>query len=164
MTERIELGLPRTTCACHACIINCHFMPGFLIPSDLDRIIPANVVPTQWAEGQLLASPGALVMKDGKTFRIRTLVPTVKADGSCIHLNADERCDIHAVAPFGCAFFDCGAERTNYGAKLSAYGLFQVHRAWENNELYARIWRHLDREGRVQLKPDILRERMRQGA
>jgi Putative zinc- or iron-chelating domain len=155
---RTEFGKQRTSCACDECVKNCKFMPGFLIPSDLTRMIPANVVPTEWAGGRLLASPGALVMKAGRTFRIHTLVPAVKADGSCIHLDADNRCEIHAIAPFGCAFFDCGPAEPQL--EQSHRGLVEVMKAWENNDLYARIWRHLDRIGHVQLKPDILRERM----
>lgn len=153
---RIEQGFERTSCSCESCIRNCRFMPGFLIPSDLARMIPAGVVPTEWAEGKLLASPGALVSKDGQLFRIRTLVPAVKLDGSCIHLDAEHRCQIHAVAPFGCAFFDCGPER----GELSHFGLIEVYRAWEDNGLYARIWRHLSREGFEQAAPEVLRQRI----
>lgn len=157
---RTEFGYERTICACDECIKHCQFMPGFLIPADLTRMIPPDVVPTEWAEDCLLASPGALVLKAGRVFRIHTLVPAVKADGSCIHLNADKRCDIHAIAPFGCAFFDCGPYEAQ--TERSHLGLIAVMEAWENNDLYARIWRHLDRTGHRQSKPDILRERMRQ--
>jgi len=157
---RTEQGFERTTCACKTCVLNCKIMPGCLIPSDLARMIPANVIPTEWAEGKLLASPGALAIKNGQPFRIPTLVPAVKLDGSCIHLDPSGRCDIHESAPFGCAFFDCGPERGN----LSHYGLVEVMKAWNNNDLYARIWRHLAREGHTQVKAEILRERMRNEA
>src|SRR5208337_1439820 len=66
--SRTEFGLERTACGCGACVTNCRFMPGFLIPSDLERMIPAGVDPYLWADKNLLASPGALVMKDGETF------------------------------------------------------------------------------------------------
>jgi hypothetical protein len=132
-------------------------MPGFLIPADLDRMISSGVAPLVWAETNLLASPGALAVKDGKQFRIKTLVPAVKRDGSCIHL-IDDRCTIHAVAPFGCAFFDCGPERGN----ISVQGLIQVMEAWREDSIYQRIWEHLSAIGKTQLKPDILRDRMRQ--
>lgn len=159
MDKRTEFGQERTTCACEMCVINCRFMPGFLIPADLTRLIPQGVLPTDWAEKNLLASPGALVMQDGRMFRIPTLVPAVKADGSCIHFGTDSGCGIHANAPFGCAFFD---HNTPPRDTLSQYGILAVHQAWQNNEIYARIWRHLDRLGKVQQPPDILRERMRQ--
>jgi len=35
----------------------------------------------------------------------------------CIHLTADERCDIHEIAPFGCAFFDYGPAPPGFGLK-----------------------------------------------
>jgi len=38
--------------------MNCRFMPGFLIPADLTRIIPPGADPVIWAEANLLASPG----------------------------------------------------------------------------------------------------------
>src|SRR6266446_1724770 len=107
---RTEFGLERTTCACEVCKTNCRFMPGYLIPSDLDRMIPIGVDPLTWAEMNLLASPGALVMKNLQFFRIPTLVPSTKADGSCINLTPEGLCSIHETAPFGCAFFDCGPE------------------------------------------------------
>jgi Fe-S-cluster containining protein len=155
---RIEMGYERTSCGCKECVRNCQFMPGFLIPSDLGRMIPSGALPTAWAEGRLLASPGAIVANTatGQMFRIRTLVPARKSDGSCINLSADNRCTIHQIAPFGCAFFDCGPER----GELSHFGLFAVQEAWENNHLYARIWRHLSREGMVAPSPEECRNRM----
>lgn len=95
--------MTRTECDCRACTINCEHLPGHLIPSDLAAI--RAVVPD--LDDRLLASPGALVAtRDGQRFRIPTLVPARKADGSCVFLTADKRCAIHAVAPAGCAFFD----------------------------------------------------------
>ena len=35
---RTEFGFERTACACSECAINCRFIPGYLIPADLDRI------------------------------------------------------------------------------------------------------------------------------
>jgi hypothetical protein len=157
MTEpRTEFGWPRTECSCRTCRRNCMFMPGFLIPADLARIIPPDVDPFQWAESNLLASPGAMAMKDGKTFHIRTLVPATKDDGSCIHYR-QRRCQIHAVSPFGCAFFDCGPERDH----LSEQGLTQVLEAWlDDDALYAQIHNHLWKLGLRQEHVSVLRERM----
>jgi len=42
----------------------------------------------------------------GRQFRIGTIVPKVDEQGRCIFLTEDQRCSIHAVAPFGCAYFD----------------------------------------------------------
>ena len=155
--SRTEFGLERTACGCGACVTNCRFMPGFLIPSDLERMIPAGVDPYLWADKNLLASPGALVMKDGETFRIQTLVPAVKKDGACIHLAEDMCCKIHAAAPFGCAFFDCGPER----GSLSSQGLVEVMKAWRAGGLYAKLWRRLWSRWKRQHKPEVLRQRMR---
>jgi hypothetical protein len=73
-------------------------------------MMPHDADPFERAEENLLASPGARVMDvaTGRQFRVGTLVPAKKADGSCIHLGEDGKCAIRAVAPFGCAFFDCG--------------------------------------------------------
>lgn len=99
MEPRTEFGFPRTTCGCADCEVNCRYMPGFLIPADLERMIPEGADPFVWAEKNVLASPGALAMQGGKTFRIHTLVPATKKDGSCIHLAEDGRCLIHEVSP-----------------------------------------------------------------
>ncbi len=152
---RTEFGVARSSCACSDCQTNCKFMPGFLIPADLDRMIPPCTDPFEWAHTNLLASPGALVMKDGRMFRIGTLVPVVKPDGSCAHLTAEGRCDIWEIAPFGCAFFSCGPEPVG----LSHRGLHAVMTAGDES-LYNRLWRYLDLRGKRQKAPDILRRRM----
>lgn len=156
---RLEFGVERTQCACRNCQANCHHMPGFLIPADLSRMIPTKEDPFKWAEQNLLASPGAVAMKDMKLFRIHTLVPAIKADGSCIHLSGDERngkCSIHENAPFGCAFFDCGPERSG----LSGKGLIAVYNETPYS-LYVRLWEHLHKMGRRQLAPELLRDRIK---
>jgi Fe-S-cluster containining protein len=153
---RSEFGFTRIKCSCHACQKNCRFMPGFLIPSDLGRMIPAGADPGRWAEENLLASPGALVIKDERAFRIRTLVPAVKPDGSCRFLSSERRCTIHEIAPFGCAFFDCRPERGH----LSEYGLKEVARAWAEGGLYSALWLRLWESGQRQQSPDALRRKM----
>lgn len=161
MSDRTEFGLPRTTCACKVCVTNCKHMPGFLIPADLDRIIPADLLgfwpgESWFAERYLLASPGAVAIRDGKIYRVRTLVPAVKPSGECVHLNG-EQCGIHTISPFGCAFFDCGPERDN----LSLKGIEAVFFAWDDEtSLYCRIWTHLSMLDLVQQSPEVLRHRM----
>ncbi len=107
MEERLEFGSKRTICSCKVCRKNCEVMPGFLLPSDLDRMVPADTEPFTWAETNLLASPGALVMKGNTYFRIPTLVPATTSTGSCKNLTSEGLCAIHDISPFGCAFFDC---------------------------------------------------------
>jgi hypothetical protein len=157
MTWRREFGQERTTCSCSGCVLNCRFMPGFLLPSDLGRMIPKNSDPFMWAESNLLASPGALVMKDGHTFRIPTLVPATKADGSCIHLTSGANCAIHENAPFGCAFFDCGPERAGLANKAMTVIFRELS---GETSLYREIWLHLNAKGLNQQPCEKLRIRM----
>ena len=106
---RTEFGFPRSVCACPDCTASCRHLPGYLVPADLDRI-RAHLAPDEdllaWARRYLLASPGALVARGGKLFRIPTLVPARRPDGPCLFLTDAGSCAIHAVSPFGCAFFD----------------------------------------------------------
>lgn len=119
-------------------------------------MIPPGADPFIWAESNLLASPGALAMAAGKLFRIPTLVPATKPDGSCIHLNANQFCDIWEVSPFGCAFFSCEPEVPG----LAHHGLAAIMAA-EPGNLYQLIWEYLHARGKRQHSPDILRARMR---
>ena len=75
---RTEFGYARSVCACADCTAGCHHLPGYLVPADLDRIrvhLAPDADLLTWARGSLLASPGALVARGGKVFRIPTLVP-----------------------------------------------------------------------------------------
>lgn len=159
---RTEFGQPRTSCSCEVCVGNCRVMPGYLIPADLERMIPVGEEPLAWAERNLFASPGALVMvaSTGRTFRIRTLVPAIKPDGSCINLTEGGSCAIHEVSPFGCAFFDCGPE-TQERSQLARQGLLAVYDATITNQdsLYYKIWSHLANHGFAQKAPDVLRRK-----
>lgn len=102
-----EVPFERTVCACPDCISCCLQQPGCLVPGDVERIEKFLGEPV---ERHLAASPGALVgrFKGGKveTFRIPTIVPKSTETGRCLFLSAEGRCRIHAVAPFGCAYFD----------------------------------------------------------
>jgi|SRR5271170_3886359 len=135
------------------------FVPGFLIPADLERMIPEGEDPLKWAEVNLEASPGAIVMKDGKQFRIPTLVMASKEDGSCIHFQK-RRCAIWADAPFGCAFFGCTSGSPQEQYRLSHRGLMAIYGAWREDSLYKRIWYHLWGSGRQSEAPEDKRARM----
>jgi len=53
-----------------------------------------------------VASPGSMVKDSlGDVFRVGTITPRYRK-GRCVFLNEQDRCEIHAVAPFGCAYFD----------------------------------------------------------
>src|SRR5215469_8456673 len=125
---RTEFGYPRSGCACPDCTAGCRHLPGYLIPADLDRL-RAHLAPDaellSWARGCLLASPGALVARGGELFRIPTLVPARRPDGACQFLTEADACAIHAVSPFGCAFFDTHLAGAEANAR-SAAGLKAV--------------------------------------
>jgi hypothetical protein len=156
---RAEFGFLRTACACAACAAHCLHLPGYLIPADLDRVGHRLAPPeglTTWARRHLLASPGALVRRGTTVFRIPTLVPARRADGACTFLTAENRCAIHAVAPFGCAFFDAhqpGAE----AERRCRRGLQAVLDAWTNGAVYARVWLALDAAGLRAPPPETCR-------
>ena len=46
---REEFGFQRITCSCRKCSLWCEFVPGSLVPSDLDRLIPVGDDPLLWA-------------------------------------------------------------------------------------------------------------------
>lgn len=161
--SRTEFGYSRTVCDCPQCSINCRFVPGYLIPSDLDRIakrVGAGCL-VDFAMSYLLASPGAILgSPDGQTKRIRTLVPARKADSACLFLNKQQHCSIHEVSPFGCAFFDVHQTREESDTR-SLEGLWAIDREWQAMNDYAVIWLYLDHHGKVAPNPVQQRERMK---
>jgi len=162
--SRSEFGYFRTVCACAACVRNCRHMPGYLIPADLERLrlqLAAGEALLDWARKHLLASPGAKVAQGGRVFRIRTLVPARRPDGACTFLTAQDRCGIHAVAPFGCAFFDMHMADAEANRR-SCRGLQAVREAWIHGGLYAQLWLALHNEGRRAPPPEVCREQLRQ--
>lgn len=162
MTEaRIAFGFARTECACEECVTNCHYIPGYLIPEDIARIA-ARLNETdllKFALGNLQASPGATVMANGKLYQIPTLVPSREPGGTCKFLR-DDRCVIHEVSPFGCAFFDHRLSREEADA-ISSRGLAEIAQAWRRGDLYARLWMALDMIGRNAPSPNEARSLLR---
>jgi Fe-S-cluster containining protein len=160
---RTEFGFKRTVCACSECAINCRFIPGYLIPADLERIAGhlgcKNLI--EFALEHLLASPGATVLERGQVRQIPTLVPARRGDGACKFLDANNRCTIHEVSPFGCAFFDAHQSKAESDYR-SGSGLVQIDRAWQADHLYARLWLLLDALGKVGPSPVAARARLQQ--
>lgn len=82
---RTTFGFNRTECACAECALNCRFIPGYLIPTDIAAI--ANHLGYEnlltFALENLLASPGATVMTNRELFQIPTLVPARQPNGAC---------------------------------------------------------------------------------
>jgi Fe-S-cluster containining protein len=159
---RTEFGYARTECACERCALNCHFMPGYLVPADLHRVARllgfGNVF--EFAARHLVASPGALVMSAGRRFRIKTLVPARRPDGACVFLDEGDRCRIHEWSPYGCSFFDDHQTREEADIR-SAEGLRAVHRAWLAGGVYSFVWRALCVLGRTSPPAEELRAKMK---
>ncbi|MBL8792406.1 MAG: hypothetical protein JNM56_00730 [Planctomycetia bacterium] len=161
---RTEFGFERSVCACPECVRNCRFIPGYLIPADLPRVaahLPCGVDLFAWSRQHLLASPGAQVLRRGRVFRIPTLVPARRPDGACRFLMADDRCAVHPVAPFGCAFFDTHQTREEADAR-SKRGLQAVLEAWQNGDAYSQVWTMLAEAGLTAPPPEVCRAQMQQ--
>jgi len=96
----------RTQCACDRCVQCCKRQPGPLAVGDFERIASFMRLDLDRAKSFFRNSPGAVVSVAGEPYRIRTIVPAADRSGRCVFLDRDDRCQIHEVAPFGCAFFD----------------------------------------------------------
>lgn len=154
--QRSEFGYPRTNCACPDCTECCRHVPGFLVPADLNRLHQHQAPDADlfdWARQHLLASPGALVARADQQFRIPTLVPARQPNGACIFLTEEGLCRVHAMSPFGCAFFDTHMPSGEATARSTA-GLRSVLDAWTSMDSYAEIWEDLAREGRRAPAPE----------
>jgi Fe-S-cluster containining protein len=168
---RTFMGYNRTHCDCPECALNCQYIPGYLLPTDLPRLATfhgAELDPNfnwqhqdthfhQFILQNLLASPGALVLKNGKPCRIRTIVPARNV-GGCKLLDG-KLCTIHSVAPFGCAFFDSHQEPPVSNA-ISGAGLRIIARLWRDDphSLYCQIWNELHQKGMRALSPEQCRQ------
>ena len=99
--------MERTICACEECVACCRRQPGALAPGDFERIAEHLQETPAQAMRWFRASPGALVKDSftGQLFRIGTITPHFE-HGRCVFLDEQDRCRIHAVAPFGCSHFD----------------------------------------------------------
>lgn len=97
----------RTACACRRCVDCCKAQPGPLVPGDYERILEHTGLHPEEARLMFWASPGSLVrdMRTGRERFVGTITPQ-QVRGRCVFLQPDDRCGIHAVAPYGCAFFD----------------------------------------------------------
>ncbi len=94
----------RTTCGCH--VLRTSRTAGS-IPGDLPRIAEHLGEPLAVAMRFFKASPGAVLLdrRTGQHVQIGSITPRQRPDGACVFLEND-RCAIHPVAPFGCAYFD----------------------------------------------------------
>ena len=145
---RTEFGFLRTLCDCELCSFWCRIMPGFLVPSDLQRLCPPGEDLMTWAKEHLRASRG-FVLSDpntGKSVQIPSLVPAKQANGHCHWLQLDGRCGVHENSPFGCAFTDQHmkdreAVKRNVAGRLARQEDFAI------NGPYSQVWHMLMDEG-----------------
>ena len=107
----------RTVCACKDCVTFCKTRPGTLIPSDVDRIaqhlVESGLISDKDGVAPFLrgSRPTTVYDKDEeKEIKIPKIVPARDAKGRCVFLDASDRCGIHQVSPFGCAYFDAHME------------------------------------------------------
>jgi Fe-S-cluster containining protein len=112
-----------------------------MIPGDWERIAAARGLDPAAAAPLFRRGKGAVVGKfvNGalQTFRIETITPTV-VEGRCVFLDAENRCTVHAVAPFGCSFFDIHMSAFE-GQQRSSWGLVQIVTDGD----YQRLWQTL---------------------
>jgi len=106
-----DIPFVRTTCDCKTCVRCCKDQPGPLIPGDFERIAEHLGETPEEAKEHFWASPGALVKDSatGQVIRVGTITPKrVKTERGrrCVFLDENDRCRVHGVAPFGCAYFD----------------------------------------------------------
>lgn len=105
---------PRSVCDCDECAAHCRRGSGFLAPGDAERIERYTRRPVQ-----TFPAPAAIVggTLDGTLFTLN--VPGVMLSkrlvgdraGQCVYFTSDGRCAIHAVSPFGCAYYDAHISR-----------------------------------------------------
>jgi hypothetical protein len=125
-------------------------MPGFLVPSDLQRLCPPGVDLLAWAKENLRASQGFVIVnpKTGAKVQIPSLVPAKQANGHCHWLQSDGHCAVHENAPFGCAFVDQHmkdreAHKRNVAGRLARLEDFAAAGP------YSQVWQMLMKEGLV---------------
>jgi hypothetical protein len=102
----------RTTCACDEDVANCRRQPGYLGVEDASAIArylgAPSLDPTMFRRGRAVL--GSSVAPE-LILEVATIVPARRASGDCVFLTANDRCGIHAVAPYGCAYFDVHQSR-----------------------------------------------------
>lgn len=144
-------------------LLNCQYIPGYLIPSDLQKISKHlgydNAI--LWGLDNLLASPGAVVLYQGKRLSIRTLVPQRQENTHCKFLK-NNLCTIHSISPFGCAYFDSDMTRDEADRRSTA-GLIEVMKEWTYSfSDYTGLWTILFLQGKVSPSPNKLREKLQE--
>lgn len=149
-----SIPFKRTNCDCQEDISACKKQPGYLIPKDIIaityRLLTQGRIETPEQAIQFFrAGKGALVGNSitGHTWRIHTITPKME-NGRCVFLDDKDRCTIHDVAPFGCAFFDYHMSKEE-GQQRSAWGLRDV----QNDKPYQALRQHLEQRDKSIIEP-----------
>lgn len=139
-----EFTFKRSSCSCRLCQVPCKLLPGYLIPSDLQRL-PSGDNLLDWAKVHLRASPGFVIINRSLQVRLGTLVPARVKDDAC-HWFVDGRCQVHQVAPFGCAYFSEHMTDSDDKERRDA-GYQAVRKDWEEQGPYSRLWKEMESLG-----------------
>lgn len=160
MADRMSIRdeFQRTECGCEKCVTCCRHMPAQLAPGDVD-LIHELVAPDATREEFLLenfhASPGYRAMRlrgfgSGtpvvEEVRVPTIVPQLREHG-CVFLDDEGRCSVHAVAPWGCAYFDVHMDADIADERTRA-GLAATQRDESNDGQYQRDVELLEASGK----------------
>ena len=155
-------GFMSTTCACDACQEKCEFVSGMVSPQDMlrwQRALKEGF--DAWAMYHLAASPGAIVLQNGQTRRIHTVVMARRQDtGACVMFLPSRRCGMHEDAPYGCSHFDCTMD-LHEGTQRSYAALVDIDLDWATNGPYSQLWTQLQALGKTVEAPEVARQRLR---
>jgi Fe-S-cluster containining protein len=87
--------------------------------------------------GQFLRASRATTVYDpklGKQVRVMKIGPARNRRGRCVFLDESDRCQIHGVSPFGCAYFDAHMPRAECDRRM-LWGLVQIRSSPEYQSL-----------------------------
>jgi Fe-S-cluster containining protein len=142
---RTEFGFERTSCDCWRCTRYCKRFPGYMVPADLPRMMEQAGYsdPFAYAKDFLEASLGAIAVRKGIPFRVKSLRPAcLPKTTQCIHLDEDNHCRIHEVSPYGCAFVDDHMTNIQFD-QIGRAGLETILMDQSQNGLYTQVWNYL---------------------
>jgi hypothetical protein len=140
---REAFGFRRTACACALCRACCRHVPGALDPSDLPRLCPEGADLFAWAEQHLRALTEQ---------PYPALVPARGPDGAC-HWHYGGKCEVHADAPYGCAYFDAHMSQAEVDRRVAAT-VRAIREDAAAGGPYSRVWLYLRRRGLVARRGD----------
>ncbi len=123
-------------------------MPGFLVPSDLQRLCPPDVDLMTWAKEHLRADEIVVYNpKTGEKWQVlRSLNPAKQANGHCHWLQPDGHCAVHDSSPFGCAFFDTHMKDSE-AMNRNRTGEAACREDFAGSGPYSQVWQMLMKEG-----------------